>query len=348
MHTTVSGFGQKLITVVSPYLMKKDRLDPHPRGAPTTPSVPRTPPEPAPAGKQPPLPTSPKGAAGKNNPSVKKHKTRGAHGETIIRLEVGIPRDLLDLFNQYTGAVITNDDWNNVAKSLQCDPDVLRAIAQVETRCKAFWRLNDGQGAHIPAILYERHNFHLFTCANGPRRNTQQHRYHGCDVPGCKSPYDDHPDFCWPAPLISTKDKHGQATLHRRNAAMPDGRVEQRDQYGAEKISYLRLIQAYQRNPEAALKSCSWGKFQIMGEEFATACRLDDINQFMTKVCTSELSQLELLARYIRNKAKGRLLKAVRAKDWENIAFYYNGPDFRKQKYDINLRNAYEKLQNNA
>lgn len=102
------------------------------------------------------------------------------------------------------------------------------------------------------------------------------------------------------------------------------------------------MLNAYRHNADAALKACSWGKFQIMGDEHQSSCGVK-LNVFMTDMCTSEVKQIELFRRFIEHKAGGRLLKAVRRKDWANMARYYNGSGNVEHYADL-LRKAYEKI----
>ena len=122
--------------------------------------------------------------------------------------------------------------------------------------------------------------------------------------------------------------------------------------FGNNQMQYLRLINAYRLDKNAALKSCSWGKFQILGENYGL-CREHDVVSFVTKMATNEAKQLELFAVFIRNKmdrknkreAYGTLLwHAVQQKDWENIARYYNGPKYKKYNYDTKLYQTYENM----
>lgn len=106
--------------------------------------------------------------------------------------------------------------------------------------------------------------------------------------------------------------------------------------------SYLRLINAYRLDPEAALASCSWGKFQIMGGEYRN-CELQSAEAVARKMCAGENGQIELLAAFIRRKANWKLWNAVKEKDWARIALYYNGGDYKKNAYDIKMEKAYDK-----
>lgn len=325
-HSTVSGYGHKLITLVSDAIVVKAQIEPHPMGAPLVPAKPK--PATATATTQAAPPVKPQGAASKNNPAVKTKKSKGPQGQPIIKIGVELPDELLSYFHQFTGGEITKQQWHDAAENLKCEPEVLMAIAKVESGGRsAFWRLNQGDGAHIPAILYERHYFSHLT--------------------GGK--YDqDHPDISWP---VGYRKK---SLLGSSDQKMHDHKVEATDVYSDYATSYLRLVNAYRLDAEAALKSCSWGKFQIMGANFEL-CGVDTIKVFVGTICKSELGQIQLLSGFIqrkpqawknpKNKKLGKeisLWDAVKIKDWKAIAFNYNGPGYATYSYDSQLHKAYE------
>jgi LysM repeat protein len=290
---TVSGYGHKLITLVSGALVFNGLTQPHPKDAPSKPEG---------DGKTAGAGTG-VGTADKNNPNLKTQKTKGKGGQAIIQVGVDIPDGLMKLFDLYKDAPISERQWLDAAESLSCEVAVLKAIAEVETKGAAFWRLNATDGKHVPSILFERHWFKRLT----------------------KGAYDKtHPDISGPA-YTSNKD------------------AASADRYGSYATSYLRLINAYRLDPEAALASCSWGKFQIMGGEFRN-CDESDAQSMAKKMCEGELDQIKLLTSFIRRKARGKLLNAVRAKNWEQIAMYYNGGGYKKNAYDTKMESAYEKF----
>ena len=146
----------------------------------------------------------------------------------------------------------------------------------------------------------------------------------------------------------------------KEDKKMHNGKVDKDDIYASHATSYLRLINAYQLDPDAALKSCSWGKFQIMGANHEL-CGEPHLKVFINKMCTSELAQLTLICEFIRNKPKiwknthnkalGKeisLWEAVKTKNWQAIALNYNGPDYETYGYDKNLQAAYERHRSRA
>lgn len=332
--TTVSGYGEKLITLISPYISFKDKLEPHPPEAPTTPSPARK--HPAPQKSKPTLPPKPSGSPMPNNPDVRKKKKKGKGGESVIEIGIALPNDLLTYMQAYEDKPITEKDWKRIAEDLKCEINVLKAIAKVESGGRsAFWVINDTaqHKVHAPKIMFERHYFHRLTCANGPLPNTKTKLRHGKGVPGCKSPYDDHYDICWPIGYRSRKklNQHDNQ-MHDNQVARDDIRDNQRD--------YLRLINAFRLNKEAALKSASWGKFQVMGENF-NRCGERTVDQFIEKMCRNEVGQIELLAGFIKTNSK--LWQAVKEKNWQLIAYHYNGPNYKNDTdYDVKLKESYE------
>lgn len=324
-----SDFGHKLITLVSSSVIVKGETEKHPQAAPARPEA-ATPSKSTPANTGKPSPNRPavSGTPSKNNPAVKARTTKGKQGQSIIQISVDIPQGLLDLFDNYVGGDITEDEWEKTANAIECEQEVLKAIAEVESGGRsAFWRLNKADGRYVPAILYERHYF----------SNATQHKYDK-----------DHPDISWPTGYRK-KNQLGKADVK-----MSDGKVDTDDIYSDYASAYLRLINAYRLNSDAALKSCSWGKFQIMGDNHVL-CGERDIDRFIAKMCASEAAQIGLLAEFIRrkprswkdpkNKALGKeisLWDAVRTKNWAAIAFNYNGPSYKTYDYDTKLKNAYE------
>jgi len=105
---------------------------------------------------------------------------------------------------------------------------------------------------------------------------------------------------------------------------------------------YDRLQLAKQLDSIEALKSCSWGKFQIMGFNH-TLCGYSNVVDFVNDCYVSEYKHLEMFIKYCMNR---RLDGYIRDKDWSNFARLYNGPRYKENKYDEKMRIAYEKYSN--
>lgn len=100
-----------------------------------------------------------------------------------------------------------------------------------------------------------------------------------------------------------------------------------------------RLTAATALDRDAALKSASWGMFQIMGGNHAK-CGFGTVQQFVNAMCKSEGAQLDAFVSFIF--ATG-LVDALRKKDWAAFAKGYNGPAYAANKYDQKLAAAYQK-----
>ena len=100
---------------------------------------------------------------------------------------------------------------------------------------------------------------------------------------------------------------------------------------------YTRLNRAIQIDRGAALRSASWGMFQIMGFNYRM-CSEASVENFVCKMQQTELIQLQLFMEYIRNSS---LLPVLANKDWKTFASKYNGPGYALNKYDQKLAKAY-------
>lgn len=111
--------------------------------------------------------------------------------------------------------------------------------------------------------------------------------------------------------------------------------------YGKESAQHGRLQQAVALEREAALKSASWGKFQILGENFAQA-GFATLQGFINAMYASEADQLEAFVNFIR--ADPNLHKALKNRDWRNFARIYNGSAYAVHGYHTRLAAAYRDL----
>lgn len=102
---------------------------------------------------------------------------------------------------------------------------------------------------------------------------------------------------------------------------------------------YERFSRAFVLDPKAAMKSCSWGKFQIMGFNFASA-GFDSLDSFVTAMKISEDEQLKAFVHIVKSFA---LADELRRRDWAAFARGYNGANYRINRYDTKLAAAYRR-----
>ena len=131
-------------------------------------------------------------------------------------------------------------------------------------------------------------------------------------------------------------------------------------QWGAKE--YFRFERAKAIDPKAAVYACSWGLFQIMGENLESNIKsrvnrdsdnpdiYKDYNDFVVKQEISEYYHLlDFLAFITTKKVDGKpLIDYVSGNDelqfdWAKFAYGYNGAGYAQNQYDRKLKEAYQK-----
>lgn len=121
--------------------------------------------------------------------------------------------------------------------------------------------------------------------------------------------------------------------LHR-----PDLVNRQPGGYKGGVAEYDRLNGALGINAEAAIESCSWGLFQIMGMHWRSLgyASPDAWRQAMGQ---SAAAQLDAFVRFLlKNPA---MVYALRERRFADFARRYNGPNYAQNQYDLKLATAY-------
>lgn len=103
---------------------------------------------------------------------------------------------------------------------------------------------------------------------------------------------------------------------------------------------HSRLELAASLNRNAALMSTSWGRFQILGENFH-ACGFSTLQDFINAMYRGEGAQLDAFVNFIAGDRTK--LAALRTGDWATFARLYNGPAYKANAYDAKLAQAAEK-----
>lgn len=109
---------------------------------------------------------------------------------------------------------------------------------------------------------------------------------------------------------------------------------------------HRRLQEAERLNRFAALKSASWGRFQLMGFNYQ-ACGFPSIQSFINAMYASEDAQLQAFVKFMQTDRGGKgarlLREAVKTEKWGPLAEFYNGAGYRDNGYDTKLAAAYER-----
>ena len=112
-----------------------------------------------------------------------------------------------------------------------------------------------------------------------------------------------------------------------------------KSQYKGGAQEHERLNAAALVNKEAALRSASWGLFQIMGFNHRL-CGFSSVQDFVDAQKESEANQLNSFCQFMKNEGLVLFLKGL---DFAGFARRYNGPGYAKNQYDVKMRKAYER-----
>jgi hypothetical protein len=197
---------------------------------------------------------------------------------------------------------LSREDYIAAAWLLRCEPEAIQAVAEVESGPLGGF-LPTGE----PVILFERHKFYQHTLTTVPK---------GARMPTVVGSLVIKPEntiLSWPTP----------------------------GGYGPVSIQHAKLEHAAKLDRDAALKSCSWGRFQILGENHRQA-GFPILQRFVNAMYRSEQDHLRAFVMFIR--ADHRLVDALRTLNFPVFAAIYNGPAFKKNAYDRKMRDVYVRL----
>jgi hypothetical protein len=109
--------------------------------------------------------------------------------------------------------------------------------------------------------------------------------------------------------------------------------------YGKFSEQYGKLQEAYGLDADAALRSASWGRFQIMGDNCRAAGHAS-VREFVVALTQTEAAHLDAFVAFVSSDKA--MAEALRKKDWATFARRYNGPGYAKNSYDTKLKSAYD------
>ncbi|MED5619871.1 TIGR02594 family protein [Ideonella sp. BN130291] len=135
-----------------------------------------------------------------------------------------------------------------------------------------------------------------------------------------------------------------QKTGGRYNASHPNISSPHwnRALYGAGgEHQWQRFEQAYKLDPQAAMQSASWGRFQIMGFNHKAA-GFNDVQSFVNAMKRSEGEQLKAFASFIESNPS--MHRALKNHDWAAFARAYNGAGYAQNHYDTKIAAAYQRF----
>jgi hypothetical protein len=89
-----------------------------------------------------------------------------------------------------------------------------------------------------------------------------------------------------------------------------------------------------------ALQAASWGLFQIMGYHWKSL-GFFTLQAFVNAMYASAGAQLQAFVSFVQNDED--MYQALKTHDWKDFARRYNGPAYKKNRYDEKLEAAYKK-----
>ncbi|ALL68867.1 putative phage-encoded peptidoglycan binding protein [Paraburkholderia caribensis MBA4] len=216
--------------------------------------------------------------------------------------------------NYPSPSTFSEQQYQSIATQLKVETAAVKAIVMQESQGRPF--LDNG----LPAILYERRHFFAFAVQKQALAEKQQssetdnHKGKAKKKSTSKNPYPNFPDLCFP-----TDDNYGPGGLHQ----------------------YEKLVRASQLDFEIALRSCSWGGFQILGEYYAS-CGCQTVFEFANRFMSGTDGQAKIFTAFMLNlKTDG--VEGLRTHNWEQVARSYNGKYWKKKnpEYATNLAKYY-------
>jgi hypothetical protein len=192
---------------------------------------------------------------------------------------------------------VTKTHFELLATELNVEKEVLRAIAVAETGDQPPFREYESGKRHA-LILYERHYMRRLLLAGGMS-----------------------------SAEVGDLSRNEPKIVH----------TYQKDyKYGALDEQYTRLRRAREIDRGAAIKSCSWGKFQVMGEYYRHLYgSAEELEEAQNYCALQHLQYYKVFL--VREK---NLIKPMQDRNWTLIAQRYNG--MGQMGYDIKIRRAYE------
>ena len=101
---------------------------------------------------------------------------------------------------------------------------------------------------------------------------------------------------------------------------------------------------AFILDPDAAVKSASWGMFQVLGSNAADA-GWKSLEQFVKDMFYSEGQHMRVFLGFCK---ANHLTRHLVSKDWAAFARGYNGPSYAENNYDTKMANAYARYSGQA
>ena len=146
--------------------------------------------------------------------------------------------------------------------------------------------------------------------------------------------------------------KHGKTFANQMMKQYPNIINTATGGYHGNAAEYTRLSLAKQIDLECALQSASWGRFQLMGENWKDL-GYSSVQDFVEQHYQSESLQFEAFLRFCEwksgtfNGKKISLVDALKAENWDAVFSLYNGSNYKKLGYDSKFIQVMNRLNPN-
>ena len=153
---------------------------------------------------------------------------------------------------------------------------------------------------------------------------------------GGRTGFDDkkRPKILFEIHLFRENTKHRYDKTHPHLSA-PYKSPLRRASYKKDQWAVIR--EAFALDSDAAVKSASWGMFQVLGSNYKM-CGWKSVRQFVYDMFESEAQHLRAFLGYCRG---ANITPYLKTRNWAAFARGYNGPDYASNAYHTKMANAY-------
>ncbi|HRI71115.1 MAG TPA: N-acetylmuramidase domain-containing protein [Polyangium sp.] len=134
--------------------------------------------------------------------------------------------------------------------------------------------------------------------------------------------------------LFRDNTKHRYDKSHPHLSA-PYSSPRRRASYNRDQ--WVVIHEAFALDPDAAVKSASWGMFQVLGSNYKM-CGWKNVRQFVYDMFESEAQHLRAFLGYCR---AANITPYLKTHNWAAFARGYNGPDYASGGYHTKMATAY-------
>jgi hypothetical protein len=132
----------------------------------------------------------------------------------------------------------------------------------------------------------------------------------------------------------NTKQRFDNSHPH---LSAPYSSPRRRQSYAKDQWTVMR--EAFALDADAAVKSASWGMFQVLGSNYKM-CGWKSVREFVYDMFESEAQHLRSFLGYCRG---ANITRHLKTRNWASFAAGYNGPDYASNAYHTKMARAYER-----